>query len=509
MKWKNIKFAKKLSISFGIVISLFFANSLLAIIEIGNLLNYSDNINELENLKYEWSKKTRDQLNWALTIDEKILNEDSNWLNVELDPHKCSFGKWFYGDERKKFEESMPEIKELLIKIEEPHAYLHESAIKISSILKKGNNISTQNKDRERTQANKVFKEITSKHLKTIESLLEDINNISSERIKEIGEEINKKQKDVIIRIRIFTLSAIAIAIILTIIIIRGVVKPISKSVLFAKKVVAGDLTETIEIDQKDEIGEIIKALSSISKKVKEDITNIILSSDNIAKGSEQVSSTSQQLSQGVNEQATSIEEISSTMEEITANINQNTDNAQETEKIALLAQQGIIEVSKQSENTINATKKIAKKINIVTDIAFQTNILALNAAVEAARAGEHGKGFAVVAAEVRKLAQNSKTAADEIVLLVKKSLDSVVMVGEEIKMILPEVERTASLVQEIASASIEQNNGVNQINNAIQQLNNVIQQTAAASEELSANSEEVNSQTEEQKQMVSFYKIE
>jgi methyl-accepting chemotaxis protein len=214
-------------------------------------------------------------------------------------------------------------------------------------------------------------------------------------------------------------------------------------------------------------------------------------------------------MSQGASEQASSVEEVSSTMEQIAANVEQNTENAQQTEKISISAQMGISEVSEGANKAVEASRVIAQKIQIINDIAFQTNILALNAAVEAARAGEHGKGFAVVAAEVRKLAERSKVAADEIVGLTQNSLELAEGAGSKMAEILPDIEKTTKLVQEIAAASLEQNNGAGQVNSAVQQLNSVTQQNAAASEELATNAEELASQAQQLKDLVSYFKVD
>ena len=213
-------------------------------------------------------------------------------------------------------------------------------------------------------------------------------------------------------------------------------------------------------------------------------------------------------MSQGANEQAASVEEVSSTMEQMTANIQQNNQNAKQSQKISISAQEGITDVNERSQKAVAATKKISEKIDIINDIAFQTNILALNAAVEAARAGEQGRGFAVVAAEVRKLAENSKRAAEEIVGLSKNGLTLTQESGEKLAEMLPEIEKTTSLVQEIAAASSEQANGAEQVNNAMQQLNSVSQQNAAASEELAGNAEEMSSQTDQLKDIIQFFKV-
>ena len=195
-------------------------------------------------------------------------------------------------------------------------------------------------------------------------------------------------------------------------------------------------------------------------------------------------------------------------MEKIASNIQQNAENATQTEKISLKAVSEIKLGYKATNDTATTMKKIAETITIINDIAFQTNILALNAAVEAARAGEHGKGFAVVASEVRKLAERSRIAADEIQNLSSKGVSVSHEAGEKLSNIVNEIERTAQLVQDIAAASHEQSSGTEQINNAIQQLNDVTQQNASSSTQLATNSEELQAQAEQLKSMVSSFKL-
>lgn len=304
----------------------------------------------------------------------------------------------------------------------------------------------------------------------------------------------------------------LAIAVILGSVISYLILQSISHSLAEAKKVIKsvaeGDLGVKVTYHTKDEIGELLEYLSAMAANLKEIITHVTTASDNIASASMQMSSSSGQVSQGATEQAASAEEVSSSMEEMAANIGQNTDNAHQTEKIALQAAEDIKEGSLAVNQTVDSMKTIADKITIIGEIARQTNLLALNAAVEAARAGEHGKGFAVVAAEVRKLAERSQAAATEIDALSKSSVAIAERSGKLLASIVPNIQKTARLVQEISASSMEQNSGAEQVNSAIGQLNQVIQQNAAASEEMATSAEELSSQAEQLKDTITFFKL-
>ncbi|THB68058.1 MAG: methyl-accepting chemotaxis protein [Desulfovibrio sp.] len=287
-----------------------------------------------------------------------------------------------------------------------------------------------------------------------------------------------------------------------------SIAKPLAESVRFANQVADGDLTSTIHIKQRDEVGLLADALREMADKLTGVISEVQSASGNVASGSQELSASSQNLSQGASEQAASVEQVSSSMEEMTANIQQNTENARQTEAIAQQASKDAASGGDAVDRTVSAMRQITDKISIIEEIARQTNLLALNAAIEAARAGEAGKGFAVVASEVRKLAERSQTSAGEITELASGSVEVAELAGDLLKKIVPDVQKTAELIQEIAAASIEQNSGAEQINKAIAQLNQVIQSNASASEETASTSEELSSQAEQMLSTVGYFTI-
>jgi len=306
-------------------------------------------------------------------------------------------------------------------------------------------------------------------------------------------------------------LIAIFFAILITVLITKSIKVPLSDIQKITDELALGNLTLKISEDnlmRKDEIGNLSKSIQITIDKMKQVVGQIMEGADTISFASQELATTSQVMSQGTNNQASSTEEVSSSMEEMSANIQQNSENSETTQRIALRAADGILQGNNASKQSVVAMKTIAEKIRVINDIAFQTNILALNAAVEAARAGEHGKGFAVVAAEVRKLAERSSKAAKEIDALSRNGVEIAETAGELLNNIVPEIEKTATLIQEITAASKEQNVGVDQINSAIDQLNQATQQNAAASEEIATSSEELANQAEHLNEIVSFFNI-
>jgi methyl-accepting chemotaxis protein len=322
----------------------------------------------------------------------------------------------------------------------------------------------------------------------------------------------------------------------------------LSRAVNLADAVAIGDLGQKIDVSSNDEVGDLIKSLNAMTanlnqtaalaneiaqgnltvvakrlseedtlgialehmiEKLRQIVAEALTAAQNVSAGSQELSASAEQLSQGATEQASSAEEASSSMEEMAANVKQNADNANQTEKIAAQSAKDAEASGAAVGRAVQAMQTIAEKITIVQEIARQTDLLALNAAVEAARAGEHGKGFAVVASEVRKLAERSQAAAAEIGTLSSESVKVAQEAGGMLAKLVPDIKKTAELVEEITAACREQDVGSGQINQAIQQLDKVGQQNASASEQVSSTSEELASQAEQLQATIAYFRID
>ncbi|MDA8137740.1 MAG: methyl-accepting chemotaxis protein [Desulfobacteraceae bacterium] len=663
MEWKDLKLSKKFTVGFGSVLILLAVVAGWSYFGIDRIVHNAGEVirgNELNGLL---AQKEVDHLNWAGKVNALLTDAKVTTLDVETDDHKCGFGQWLYGDERRQAEALVPSLAPLLKEIEAPHRHLHESAIAIGrtfkqadghlpqiilareidhlnwaaairdTLLKGERNLNVQtdptkcalgkwiisedaqaalahgspvfkakwqemlrhheqlhhsaiaiqegltrsSKDAvqlfhsqtlpilEQTlaalealraeaenelagmlEANKIYTEQTVPALHRVQELLHEIRTEAKNNIM-TDKEMLKAAINTRTAVTLFSLLAILIGVGLAWVIARGIVRPLIKGVDFASQVALGDLTATIDVHQKDELGILAEALRrmvanlkgtvtiaeqiaqgdlSVSVKILSDkdtlgkalesmvhrlnavVVDVKNAAYQVAAGSQHLSSSSEQMSQGATEQAASAEEASSSMEQMAANIRQNADNASQTEKIALKVADDAKTGGNTVLDTVSAMKNIAQKISVIEEIARQTDLLALNAAIEAARAGDHGKGFAVVASEVRKLAERSQSAAGEISKLSSSSVEVAEAAGQMLASIVPDVQRTAELVQEISAASNEQNTGADQINKAIQQLDQVIQQNSSASEEMAATAEELSQQAEQLQSAVSFFHL-
>lgn len=286
-------------------------------------------------------------------------------------------------------------------------------------------------------------------------------------------------------------------------------VRPISRLNEIVGQVAAGDLNRMPEAESGDELGVLSGSIRSMVQRLKSVVEDVKAAAAGVASGSQVISAGSEQMSEGATEQAASAEEASSSIEEMNATIKQNADSAFQTEAIALKSATDALESGKAVSDALAAMKDIAGKISVVEEIARQTNLLALNAAIEAARAGEHGKGFAVVAAEVRKLAERSQVSAAEISNLSISSMDVAEKAGAMLGRLVPDIQKTSELVQEISASSKEQSAGADQINSAIQQLNQVIQRNSGSAEEMASMARELSAQADQLLETVQFFKIE
>jgi methyl-accepting chemotaxis protein len=328
-------------------------------------------------------------------------------------------------------------------------------------------------------------------------------NNLT--RLRQGAENAQQRAALVVISLTIGVLLA---ALALLFFISRSISLPLRDAVIAAQRIAQGDLSIQIDPHGHDEINDLLGFMAQMSQRLAGVIRDIRAKSDALSNAADALSSSSQSLSQGASEQAASGEQTCAALEQMTASIRMNADNAEKTREIANIAAKQAQQGGSAVTEAVAAIQHITRKITVIEEIAYKTNILALNAAIEAARAGEHGRGFAVVATEVQKLAENSQAAAREIGSLALNNIQLAQHASTLISSVVPDIIRTAALVEEISTASAQQNNSVHQVNQAINQQDQVAQQNAATAEELSATAEEVNSQAVNLQALIAYFKL-
>ena len=325
----------------------------------------------------------------------------------------------------------------------------------------------------------------------------------------EVEHELMASQQSALWLNRVVTLSFLCLLSAFFVYFARSVLNPVNEVVNVVGEVAEGDLTVNIAIQSRDEMGIMANALRQMIAQLSDVVGRTLNVATGISAGSEELAAASEQLAQASNEQAASVEEISATLEEMVSSIAAGTENARETREIAAKAASDARDGSKAVNEALSAMREIADRIGIIQEIARQTNLLALNAAIEAARAGEHGKGFAVVAAEVRKLAERSGNAAAEIVELSSSSVEVADRAGEMFSQLLPDIEKTSTLVQEISTAMDEQASGTEQVNRAIGDFDQMVQRNASGAEEIASAAEELAGRGQELQTAMSFFKVD
>lgn len=497
---QNAKISTRLAIGFGTVAVVIM---IIIAVAVSNLLNLQRDVDNLVNDRFPKTTTTFLIVNniniIARAMRNTLLVDTPEQMRYEMD--RILKSREIVSDSIAKLQRSVQseQGKALLTQlVQHRQAYL-QTQEKFFGFVK------DNQRDTARHFLLQELRQVQNEYIATAEK----INQYQSELLYQIGAEAQRKATVAINLTLIFGGIGILVAVAVAWGIARSITSPLRDATKAAERLAAGDLTVRLEhVERHDEIGALSLAMRNMIEKLSSTLSEIHRTSDNLTSAAEEISATAQSLSQATSEQAASIEETTASIEEMTASVEQNASNARITDDMATKSAHEANEGGKAVKETVTAMRQIAERIGIVDDIAYQTNLLALNAAIEAARAGDHGKGFAVVAAEVRKLAERSQVAAQEISQLASGSMKMAERAGVLLDQIVPSINKTSDLVQEIAAASHEQSSGVSQINIAMTQLNQVTQQNASASEELAATAEEMSGQADILQRAISFFRL-
>lgn len=466
-----------------------------------NLLSYKANLNELFNIvtqKFE-SQKEVDRLRSEI-LSGLTSHSGNGWVDI-----KYSIAKAFVDEQ----------VLSKSIEVGNHNVNWNASSYSSISEFLMANNANLDERFTRYLNATSQFMASAQKQnelVKQMDEASSKISDIIPDFVKVSMTELREVIFATIKVIFLFLLLTAILAVLVSVIITRQVSAGIKAGVQVAEAISEGNVKIKIsddDLSRQDEVGQLYRSLQNMANKLSEIVEVIAEGSQTIKDTGEELEQASQAVSDGVSVQASSSQKIATSMGEIVDSISRNSSTSKETESIAAKALEGIRVGGEATDKASILMSRVSEKINIVTDIAFQTNILALNAAVEAARAGEHGRGFAVVASEVRKLAEKSRIAADEIIALSEQGLSVVQLANNRLSSVLPDITRTVELVQEIAAAGKEQSQVTAQINESLRQLNQIVHENASTSKAMASNTTQLSNQADRIYDVVGFFKID
>lgn len=543
MSWRDLRIGVKLGIGFGAVLILFAVSTMLNFSNLKGVKKQVQALGNAEEQKAFMVEKEVDHYKWITALSQIFLDENARTVDVQMDDHKCGLGKWMYGDDAAELARKSPEFASIIEKIKEPHHALHASAEKIKNVFK-------PNDPEARRQALDIFQQETEKSLGEVQGYLAEARGYFGNAAKQADEHTNAGINSTISTLIVAGILGILAGLIAAYFITRSISRPLSDITRVADDVAVGDITHSIDLKSKDEVGKLAESFRNIAGYIKElsdgaeqiarnDLTvsfspksdndtlgnafrtmvdNLTTVVNQISENAEQlvsaaseVASSSEEMSHGANEQTNQVTQISTAIEEMTSTILESSRNAGDATGASrnasgtavtggqivsdtISGMQKIADVVRSSADSIGKLAKSADQIGqiigVIDDIADQTNLLALNAAIEAARAGEQGRGFAVVADEVRKLAERTGKATGEITEMIRGIQQETSEAVQSMESGIGEVDKGRELADRAG-------NSLSEIVNMSQQVMDMIQQIATATEEQSAASEQISKNVE------------
>jgi methyl-accepting chemotaxis protein len=501
----NLKIGKKLFIAFSLVIFLNIVNLLYVIKNITGSGKASEDLYKIHFVSIDkLIEADRDAYQANLAIShcfDSLINRNEDLLTKEISSIEENTKQIL---ERYSVFEGASDLNSKT-ELASINAEFHDNYKKLVVIT---NQIVTDLKQQNLTNAHNSYNGSYNDYFAPMRSAMDKFTDIHLNSAENAYSEIETLNSYIIKFLVILNFIILILIIFSGYFITKSITEPLSKAISITEKVAKGDLSIEIKISGKDETSVLLSSIKTMLNNLRRIASTLKEGADRISISSQQVSYTAIELSQGANSQAASSEEISASMEEMSTNISQNSENSQQTKKVSIEAASKLEIANTTFQKTVDAMAKIADRIKIINDIAFQTNILALNAAVEAARAGQQGKGFAVVAAEVKKLAEQSHKASVEIDELTLSSVDVAKESGKMLSEIVPEIKNAAKLIEEIALASMEQSQGSEQIQNSVIRFADITQKNSSLSEELAASAEELKNQSAKLLELTGMFNI-